>query len=104
MFLPVNSSEASSAILHIGLPCLPDCLIYPKHPASRFSSCLFSSPSTYATEGDESFIAAHNAYRPVPQRPGADRHKDNETSRDRGEGERGEGDVSHNRDARDEMD
>lgn len=34
----------------------------------------------------------------------ADRHKDNETSRDRGEGEREEGDMGHNRDARDEMD
>lgn len=34
----------------------------------------------------------------------ADRHKDNETSRDGGEVERGEGDVGHNRDARDEMD
>lgn len=41
---------------------------YPcKHPASRLPLRLFSSPSTYATEGDESFIAAHNALGPFPR-------------------------------------
>lgn len=48
---------------------------------------MFSSPSTYTTEGDESFIAAHNALGPFP-RERADRHKDNETRRDRREMQR----------------
>lgn len=38
---------------------------------------MFSSPSTYTTEGDESFIAAHNALSPLP------REKDRQTERQR---------------------
>lgn len=41
-----------------------------KHPANRLSSRLFSSPSTYTTEGDESFIASHNALGLFPRERG----------------------------------